>query len=158
MKSIRCANVVVVADSDHGLVLAARLRRMEVAGVTTVGGVEEARRLCREGGVDACLVTVEEAIADALPKPGVDAPGCGCGVPSLMIVPAVTPYLRREARRAGYVAAVPAGIAPRMLYRRIGAALQHRRAARRHRRLRASMSVRFLGPSPAAFAGKPTLH
>jgi hypothetical protein len=31
MKSIRGSRIVVVADSDHGHVLAARLRRMEVA-------------------------------------------------------------------------------------------------------------------------------
>lgn len=158
MKSIRCAKVVVVADGDRGLALAARLRRMVLAGVTTVGAVEEARLLCREGGVDICVVTVEEAVADALPRPEVEAPGRGCGVPSLMIAPAVTPHVRRQARRAGYVAALPAGISPRMLYRRIGAALQHRRATRGLRRPRASIRARFLGASQTTVAGKPTLH
>jgi hypothetical protein len=46
MKSIRSSRIVVVADSEHGHILAARLRRMEVAEVTAVTGIEEARRLC----------------------------------------------------------------------------------------------------------------
>lgn len=40
MKSMRGLRVVVVIDSEH---LAARLRRMEVAQVTAVRGLEEAR-------------------------------------------------------------------------------------------------------------------
>mgnify|MGYP003693987177 CR=1 FL=1 len=41
-----------------------------------------------------------------------------------MIAPIVTPHLRRAARRGGYLAAISATIPPRMLYRRLGAALQ----------------------------------
>jgi hypothetical protein len=36
--------------------------------------------------------------------------------------------VRKAARRDGYMAALPANIASRMLYRRIGSALQRRRA------------------------------
>lgn len=43
MKSMRGLRVVVVIDSEHGHMLAARLRRMEVAQVTAVRGLEEAR-------------------------------------------------------------------------------------------------------------------
>jgi hypothetical protein len=53
---------------------------------------------------------------------------------------------------------MPAPIPPRMLYRRIGAALQQRRAARRIRRVSAATSVPFLGLARPAFLGKPTLH
>lgn len=157
MKSIRRANLVLVADSDRALLLAERLRRMRVVGVTTVAGIDEAQRLCNAGVVDACLVAREEPVVDAPPQPDVDAPGRGAGVPSLIIVQAVTPYLRKEARRAGYAAAVPAGIAPRLLYRRIGAVLQRRRAARR-RHMRPSIEVATFARAPADFAGKPTIH
>jgi hypothetical protein len=56
MKSMRGLRVVVVIDSEH---LAARLRRMEVAQVTAVRGLEEARLLCQSGNADACLVAVD---------------------------------------------------------------------------------------------------
>ncbi|HVZ53237.1 MAG TPA: hypothetical protein VG986_14830 [Pseudolabrys sp.] len=156
MKSIRCAHIVVVADSDQGLMLVARLRRMEVAQVTSVAHVEEARQLCESGGADACIVAFDDAIPDALPPADNDAPGRRCGVPTLMLVSKVTPYLRTTARRCGYLAALPAAIAPRMLYRRIGGALQRRRAARRARRVPISIPILALA-RPAAFA-KPTLH
>ena len=158
MKSIQRAHIVVVADSDHGLMLAARLLRMDVAHVTTVAGLDEARGMCRMGGADACIVAFDDAVLDAMPLEETDAPGRGSGVPSLMVVPAVTPYLRKTARRRGYLAAVPATIVPQMLYRRISAALQWRAAARRRRRMPGSIGVPLAGISlPAAF-GKPTLH
>ena len=156
MKSIKLSRIVVVADSDHGRDLVAHLRRMEVAKVIAVTGLGEAWRLCQSGGADACLVTVDGALPDG-PAAKSDAPGRSCGIPALIIAPVVTPHLRRTARRCGYLAAVSATIPPRMLYRRIGAALQHRRAAGgRPQRLPGRMA--FVGPAnPAAF-GKPTLH
>lgn len=156
MKSIRCAHIVVVADSDQGLMLAARLRRMEVAQVTSVARIEQAREVCEAGGADACIVAFDDTVPDALPQADGDAPGRRCGVPSLMVVPKITPYLRATARRRGYLAAVPAAIAPRMLYRRIGGALQRRRAARRGSR-RVSVAVPILSSASTPF-GKPTLH
>lgn len=156
MKSIRCAHIVVVADSDQGLMLVARLRRMDVAQVTSVDTVEQARLICEAGDTDACIVACEDAVPDRVPQGAADAPGRGCGVPSLMVVPGVTPYLRAQARRCGYLAAVPAAIAPRMLYRRIGGALQRRRAARRARRISVSMPILLAAPS-GSFA-KQTLH
>jgi hypothetical protein len=158
MKSIRHAHVIVVANSDHGLVLAARLRRMDVARVTAAAGLAEARGLCQEGGADACIVLMDDAVPDGLPAP-IDAPGRNCGVPSLLIVQAITPFVRRSARRGGYLAAVPAGVPPRMLYRRLGAALQKRRAVRRVRTpMPAAMGLPGLMPERAFAFGKPTLH
>ena len=75
MKSIQRAHIVVVADSDHGLALAARLMRMDVARVTTVAGLDAARGLCRAGGVDACIVVFDDAAPDAAPVAAIDAPG-----------------------------------------------------------------------------------
>jgi hypothetical protein len=74
-----------------------------------------------------------------------------------MLVHAVTPYWRRTARRRGYLAAVPASIPPRLLYRRLGGALQQRRAARRR------PAIAVIGLPPLALAtppllGKPTFH
>lgn len=160
MKSIRCAHIVVVGDSDQGLMLVARLRRMEVAQVTSVARIDQARELCESGGADACIVAFDDTIPDALPPAESHAPGRRCGVPSLMLVPKITPYLRAMARRGGYLAAVPAAIAPRMLYRRIGGALQRRRAARRGRRVSVTVPVPvpFLTSARAGAFSKPTLH
>ena len=128
MKSIERAHIVVVAGGERGQALAAQLRRMGVAQVTTASDIDEARRLCGQGGASLCLVAYSEAVLDA-PRPvAAFAPGRDSGTPSLMLVDAVTPYSRRIARDAGYRAAVQAKIAPQLLYRRIGAALQRRRA------------------------------
>jgi len=91
MKSIQRAHIVVVADSDHGLVLAARLRRMEVARVTPVTGLDAARVICQAGDSDACIVVFDDTVPDAMPIAENDAPGRNTGVPSLMVVPTVTP-------------------------------------------------------------------
>jgi len=157
MRSMKDLRVVVVTDSEHGHVLAARLRRMEVAHVMAVAGLEEARLLCQSGRADACLVAVGAPVPDAPPMKESDAPGLCCGVPALMIAPVVTPQLRRAARRRGYLTAISATIPPRMLYRRLGAALQGRHAARREPRwLARGMPV--AGRSNSAVFGKPTLH
>jgi|SRR5689334_15659210 len=157
MKSIRVSRIVVVGDSDHGHVLAARLRRMEVATVTAVSDLEEARKLCQSGCADACLVAIEGAIPDSLPITEGDAPGRFCGVPALMVAPVITPHLRRTARQCGYLAALSTTIPPRMLYRRIGAALQKRRPARMNSRQAAWPTLPISVPEAAVF-GKPTLH
>jgi hypothetical protein len=139
MKSIERAHIVVVADSDHD-------------------GLEEARGLCQAGDADACIVAFDELVPDAAPMPETDAPGRCCGVPSLMVVPTLTPHLCKAARRCGYLAAVPATIPTRMFYRRIGAALQRRRAAGRpRRRLPGGIVALSWLPQPGTF-GKPTIH
>lgn len=158
MKSIRCAHIVVVGESDQGLMLVARLRRMDVARVTSVAVVEEARQLCKAGDADACIVAVDDLVPDAAPVADCEAPGRGCGVPSLMLVSSVTPYLRTMARRGGYLAAVSMAAHPRELYRRLGGALQQRRAARRTRRMPAGIGVPILGLGRPGLLGKPTLH
>jgi hypothetical protein len=158
MKSLRRLRVIVVADADShgGLVLAARLRRMTIGQVTVVAGFDEARRVCRAGGADACLVVMEDAVPDGMTEAPSDAPGGSCGVPTLIVAPVVTPHLRRTARRCGYLAAVPARIPPRMLYRRISAALQGRHRSRGPRR--ASGPMPLAGPSKSAAFNKPTVH
>jgi hypothetical protein len=157
MRSIKSSRIVVVADSDQGHALTARLRRMDVAEVTAVVAIEEARRMCESGGADACLVAVSDATPDCVPYPESDAPGRSCGVPSLLVAPVVTPYLRGTARRCGYLAAVSTTMPPRMLYRRLGAALQRRGAARRSSRLSPLGATLVMLETNAAF-DKPTLH
>jgi hypothetical protein len=159
MKSIQRAHIVVVAGSDQALVFAAQLRRMEVARITAVAALEQARGLCQAGDADACIVAIDEFVPDAAPMPETDSPGRRCGVPSLMVVPTVTPHLRKAGRRCGYLATVPATIPPRMLYRRIGAALQRRRAAsRRRRRMPPVVAIPGLSASIFGEYGKPTIH
>ncbi|HZL30556.1 MAG TPA: hypothetical protein VFC54_05775 [Pseudolabrys sp.] len=93
----------------------------------------------------------DDASGDAA-QPAADAPGRGSGVPSLMVVPAVTSFVRKAARRDGYMAALPANIVPRMLYRRIGAALQRGRGAPV---VRPGSPRR---PPAGLLSEKPTLH
>jgi hypothetical protein len=157
MKSIERAHIVVVAGGERGEALVAQLRRMQVRQVTTVSDVEEARRLCAQGDTSLCLVTYADTGLDAAPPVTYIAPGRDSGTPSLMLIDAVTPYSRRIARRAGYRAAVPVKIEPRMLYRRIGAALQSRRA---RLRLPPTLSFGVAGQMPPEFSEfcRPTLH
>ncbi len=133
MKSIKCSRIVIVADCDSGRDLVARLRRMEVAQVSAVARVDQARELCQMGGVDLCLVAIDVSVPDEVPPVEGDAPGRSCGIPTLIVAPVVTPHLRRTARRLGYLAALSIALPPRLLYRRIGAALQGRRGERRRR-------------------------
>ncbi len=155
--AMRHSELVVVvdgADCQGGARLAARLRRMAIGQVTTVARMEDARQLCRAGGVDVCLVAIGEAAPDAVPAALADAPGHPFGVPTLIVAPVVTPYLRKTARLCGYAAALPARIAPRMLYRRIGAALQ----GRHRRRPQASGRMVMTAPVKLANFAKPTVH
>ena len=158
MKSIERAHIVVVAGGERGEALAAQLRRMGVAQVTTVGDIEAARRLCGQAGASLCLVTYTDAVLDAAqPAASFLAPGRDSGTPSLMLVDTVTPYSRRIARHAGYRGAVHAKIAPQMLYRRIGAALQRRRAPLRQPRAFAFRLDRLI-PTKIVEFRRPTLH
>lgn len=159
MKSIRSLHIAVVSDSDQGLVVAAHLRRMGVGRITTVASVHTARLLCWAGGVDACIVVIANALPEARSAMQGDAPGLGCGVPTLMVVARVSPSLRKLARKSGYDAIFPAGIAPRMLYRRVRAALQGRRAGGPARsRLTAVMGIAPFAHERPAIPGKRTLH
>lgn len=140
MKSVERAHIVVVAGGDQSQHLAALLCRIGVARASLVAGIDQARRLCLAGGPDLCLVAVDDWAIDAQPVSDLMAPGRECGVPSLLLAHAVTSYMRQMARRCGYRAAIPAAIAPRMLARRIRAALQ-RRSTPRTARLRQPFAV-----------------
>jgi hypothetical protein len=156
MKSIRRSHIVVVTKSNHGRDLMARLRRMDVAQVTAVADLEEARRLCRVGNADACLVAIDLTLPDdALTAEG-DAPGRFRGIPALFVAPVVTPRLRRMARRCGYRAVVSATIPPRLLYRRTGAVLQGRHGVRRLQRTAAG--IQCVVPSNSSAFDNRTLH
>ncbi len=125
MKSIQRAHILVVAGTDQRLMLAAQLCRLEVTRATFVSRIEEARAHCLTGGPDLCLVCFDDPALDTAPHQTILAPGHEGGVPSLLLVEPVTPYLRRLARQNGYFAAIPGNLAPRMLYRRMSAALRH---------------------------------
>jgi hypothetical protein len=166
MKSMRKAHVVVVGANQHGLMVAARLRRMALARVTAVEGLAEARSLCERGEAQACIVVSDDGAPEQLSMPVADAPGRGSGVPSPIMVPAMTPYVRKAARRDGYMAALPVNVSPRTLYRRIGAALQGkgRGAGRRQASALDRKRLPLRAGSPALTASlplqmaKPTLH
>jgi hypothetical protein len=134
--------------------LAACLRRMAIGRVTAVTRIEEVKRLCRAGGVDACLVVIGDAVLDSVPTVLAEAPGQAFGIPTLIVAAAVTPHLRKTARLRGYRAVLSAKIAPRMLYRRVGAVLQGRCRRRPPASGRMAMTTAV---KPASLA-KPTVH
>ena len=146
MKSVQRAHVLVVAVGERRLMLAAQLRRMKVARASFVDSMEEARSLCCTGDVELCLVAFDDWVVDVAPPAVIEAPGRDCGTPSLMIVEAVTPYTRRLARHSGYAGVVAAATAPRLMFRRMSAALQQPPAAGRSSRiaLRAPAAVAVL--------------
>ena len=135
MKSVQRAHVLVVAVGERRLMLAAQLRRMKVARASFVDSMEEARSLCCTGAADLCLVAIDDWAADAAPPAVIAPPGRDSGTPSLMIVEAVTPYMRRLARQSGYAGVVAAATAPRLMFRRMSAALQQKPGAARPSRI-----------------------
>jgi len=151
MISFSLARVVVVAGDHSGGFLVHALTRMGLAGVRLVATPDEARQLCAIDSVDACLALLPPHVPDEVPRWTVeaDAPGRKAGVPSLLLVEAVTPYVTKSARTSGYVAAIPAKVAPRLLYRWIGALLQ-KQAQRQTRTAAAAASGRPEVPSADA--------
>jgi hypothetical protein len=141
------------------------LDELDLHQVSIVPHIEEARRLCQQGAADACLLVVRNFVADEISAQNLEllAPGCGSGVPSLLLADVVTPYVAQAARRSGYLSAVPITTTPRVLYRRISALLQKSRRARMSGNAGVSSApqrtdvdmLRF----PAEHGGpKPTLH
>jgi len=122
----KSARVVLVAGEGRGL--GDKLNRMGIAQVCWVREMAAAQMLCDAGSVDACLVVLPRALPDDKPDwdARTEAPGQG-RIPSLLMVEATTPYIRRSAADAGYHAVSPFAISARVLYRCIAALLQGRR-------------------------------
>jgi hypothetical protein len=154
------ARIVVVAGQECRLVSA--IARMGVADIVRVERLDVAQRLCDVEGADACIVVLPKAIPDERPAFTIETEAPGRGrVPALLVAEAVTPYIRKCARAAGYQGAIPLGLSPRTLYRCIGALLQ---ASRRASGAGASRPpVGWIGDllepgSEAAGLGKPRLQ
>lgn len=132
MISFSTARVIVVAGGEAGRPLVHTLTRMGLAGVHLVADTDQARQVCTAKGADACLVVLPRAVPDEAPQWTAEtgAPGREAGIPSLLLAQVVTPYVTKSARRAGYVASVPADVSARLLYRWMGALLQKQRRAR----------------------------
>src|SRR5215475_6046632 len=167
MISFSISRVVVVAGDDRGRSLVDALRRMRLADVLLVATPEEARRLCASNSADACLAVLPRAVPDEVPRwtAEADAPGRNAAVPSLLLAEAVTPYVAKSARNAGYVAAIPDDVPSRLLYRWIGALLQ--KQAQQHARTAATERSRTVEPRSDALptvahqlsiGGKPRLQ
>jgi len=145
----KSARVLIVANDDRTPIHA--LDRMGVANICCVGEMAAARELCDAGGIDICLVVLPRSVPDEEPAwdATTDAPGRG-RVPSLLMVEATTPYIRRSAGFAGFDAVIPEAVSFRMLYRCIGALLQAGQSGRRlHARMRRLGGVRALGEAGA---------
>lgn len=147
MNSFARARVAVVASDRSGLAIVHCLRRMGLAAVHGLSDIEQARLLCASGRVNACLVVLAPPVPDQIPPLRVEsgAPGRGTGIPSLLIADVLTPHLLNTAGRAGYIAVIPGGIAPRLLYRCIAALLQQSRR----------VACRSGGRSPVSFEMEP---
>jgi hypothetical protein len=119
----KSARLVLVTGDDRAL--GVKLTRMGIADVCCVREMAAAQTLCDAGGIDACLVVLPRALPDDKPDwdARTDAPGKG-RIPSLLMVEAATPYIRRSAADAGYFAVSPCAVSARMLYRCIAALLQ----------------------------------
>ncbi len=132
MISFSNARVIVVAGSETGRPLVHTLTRMGLEGVSLVANPDQARQLCSAKRADACLVVLPHAVPDEVPQWTAEtgAPGREAGIPSLLLAQVVTPYVSRSAKRAGYVASVPADVSSRLLYRWMGALLQKQRRTR----------------------------
>ena len=143
MISFSNARVVVVAGPDTGPPLVHTLTRMGLEGIRLVANPDQARQFCFAKRADACLVLLPDAVPDEVPEWTAEtgAPGREAGIPSLLLASVVTPYVSRSARRAGYVASVPADISARLLYRWMGALLQKQRQVRDNRSERARPKV-----------------
>src|SRR5262249_51155745 len=112
MISFSNARVVVVAGADTGRTLVSTLTRMGLGGVRLVANPDQARQLCTAKSADACLVVLPRPVPDEAPQWTAEtgAPGREAGIPSLLLAQVVTPYVSKSARRAGYVASVPADV------------------------------------------------
>jgi hypothetical protein len=155
MISFSIARVVVVAGDQSGGYLAHALTRMGLAGVRLVATLDEARQLCAVDSVDACLAVLPPSVPDEVPRwtPETEAPGRRAGVPSLLLAEALTPYVTKSARSSRYVAAIPAKVPPRLLYRWIGALLQ--KQAQRQARTAAAAAANGRPEVPSADALHP---
>jgi len=151
MISFSTARVVVVAGGEAGRPIVHTLTRMGLAGVRLVACPEQARQLCTAKGADACLVVLPRPVPDEAPQWTAEtgAPGRDAGIPSLLLAQVVTPYVTKSAKRAGYVASVPADVSSRLLYRWMGALLQKQRQARDSMSRRATLKV---PPADATYA------
>jgi hypothetical protein len=131
MISFSNARVVVVAGAETGRPLVQTLTRMGLASVCLVANPDQARQLCTTKNADACLVVLPRSVPDEAPQWTAEtgAPGREAGIPSLLLAQVVTPYVSKSARRAGFVASVPADVSSRLLYRWMGALLQKQRRA-----------------------------
>jgi AmiR/NasT family two-component response regulator len=125
MKSLRRARIVIVAGEVGGRALQSMLQRVELPQVTVVESAEEARRMCDAGGADACVVSVRNYLLEEPAK--VTAETTAPAAPSVLLADIVTPDITATALRSGYASAVSVNVAPRMLYRLIGAAMQKAR-------------------------------
>lgn len=155
MKSLRRARIVIVAGEVGGRALQSMLQRVELPQVTVVESAEEARRMCDAGGADACVVSVRNYLLEEPAK--VTAETVAPAAPSVLLADIVTPDITRTARRSGYASAVPVNVAPRMLYRLIGAAMQKARrpAALRVRGTPSKTPARR--PSPKSSKDRPAV-
>ena len=141
--SVSRARLVVVVDQSSGRSIIALLIRMGLGSVQTVHSLVEARRLCEAAEADACLVVLPAALPDEAPQAMAQAPGSAVGIPSLLLVEVITPYLAKSARDAGYAAVGRLRMPPRLLYRCIGGLLQKgRRSGDMARRRRAANWLR----------------
>lgn len=156
MKSLRRARIVIVAGEVGGRALQSMLQRVELPQVTVVESAEEARRMCDAGRADACVVSVRNYLLEEPAQ--VTAETTAPAAPSVLLADIVTPDITRTARRSGYASAVPVNVAPRMLYRLIGAAMQKARRRPAALRVRGTpCTTPARRPSPKSSVDRPSV-
>jgi hypothetical protein len=137
MKPIQNVRIAVAADEVSGRSLINLLSSILIPQATLVASTREARARCEAGAADACVVVIHNFSIEDVPTRTVEEPAPAKS--SILLADVVTPYVARTARRSGYAGVAALSIAPRLLYRLIGGALQKGRRARplaQSRRLR----------------------
>ena len=128
MKPIQNVRIAVAADEASGRSLLNLLTRISIPQATLVATTREARALCEAGAADASIVVIRNFSIEDVPVRTVEDPAPVKS--SILLADVVTPYVARTARRSGYAGVAALGVAPRLLYRLIGGALQKGRRAR----------------------------
>jgi DNA-binding NarL/FixJ family response regulator len=138
MKQIQTARVVVLRlDEAEAEKAAQRLQSLGMPQVVGVSSIAELSVHIAGGKVDV-IVLADSDLPDGLPcetsgqvRPPLEA--LSAGIPCLLLLSSLSRGATRAAMSAGFAAVLAADVAPRMIYRRVGALMQRVRRIGRAR-------------------------
>ncbi|WP_296571611.1 hypothetical protein [Phreatobacter sp.] len=142
-KQIHDARVVVLRlDGVDPAMAADNLKRLGMVHAVALTDPRDLSDHIAAGRVDVVVVSVAAPVPVPVRDPQA-APGSGllrppdaalkAGIPCLLLIPSFTRAVGRAAMALGYAAAMSADVAPRLVYRRVGALMQRVRRSGRAR-------------------------